>query len=393
MEYTSLVNKGIAQLMPYRIGKPLELVKSEMGVKNLIRLNAGESSYGVSRKVREVIENFSKKVAFYPDPNAYYLKNALFEVFKYKANNIVVGADVEELLSLIMRAFINEDSEVIVPRLSCIAHERAVVVSGARLIASAVKDDWTPDLDDILLRINDRTRMILLANPTIPIGGFTLISDIVNFMESVPPQVLVVVDEEYIEFLGDGVRDSYKEIKQYPNLIVLRSFSHVYGLASMPIGYMLCTEEICGILNTLRNPHNVSQLAMDCAVAALADQNFKNKVLSFYKVERTRYQDFCNYYGIGFLDTITNSITLNLGSRADYYYHCFMRLGIFTKHLNCLDLPTMINVTLGNAYQTDYMLKRMEQFILDDRQRQMNLSPVRKKRKTATDKTESMNDA
>lgn len=367
MEYTSLVNRGIAMLMPYRMGKPLELVQKELGVKNLIRLNAGESSYGVSRRVREVFDNYSKKTAIYPDPNCYYLKYALFQRFGYVVNNIVVGADTPDLLSLVLRAFVNESHKVIVPRLSSIHHERAVVLSGATIVPSAVDENWAPDLLDILNRIDDRTRLVLISNPTDPIGGYILGSDLENFLHEVPEDVLVVVDEAYIEFVGAGARELYELIEKYNNLIVLRSFSHVYGLASLRIGYMLCCEEISGILNTLRDPHNVSQIAQDCALAAVSDQGFIRKVLSFYDSERGRFQSFCDFYRLGMLPTKTNSVTINFGSRADYYYHCLMRVGIFTRHLASYDLPSMINITLGNAYQTDFLIARLEKFVVDDR--------------------------
>ena len=366
MEFSSLVNGGISNLMPYRMGKTIEQIQEEVGAKNLIRLNAGESPYGVSRKVREVLKQYESYIPYYPDSAALNFKNKLFNRFNYEIPFITVGADTTELISLICRAFLRPGLNVIIPQLSSIMHERAVQLSGAEIITTAIMDDWTPDFDAIVEAINDHTRMIMLSNPSNPIGAFSVFSQIDGLLRSVPNDVLVVVDEELVDYLGLGYKDLYPLLDFYPNLMILRSFSHAYGLAGLRIGYMLSCEEISGIINVLRDPYNVSSIALDCATAALSDGTFFNFVIEKTTVERNRFREFCGAYGLETIDTHTCSITINFGNKAERYYNALVQLGVFTRPLGYLGLPTLLNITLGHPRETDFVLKHIEQFLTTD---------------------------
>ena len=183
-----------------------------------------------------------------------------------------------------------------------------------------------------------------------------------------PEDVLVVVDEELVDYIGQGYRDIYELILTSPNLIVLRSFSHAYGLASLRIGYMLSCEEISGIINVLRDPFNVSQLALDCATAALDDVSFFNKVIHANDVERNRFREFCAYYGLTMINTKSCSVTIDFGEQAERYYNAFLQLGIFTRPLSYLGLRSLINISIGHPKATDFLLAKLEKLILSDAQ-------------------------
>lgn len=368
MDFSSLTNGHIAQFLPYNLVKPLEVVQEELGVKNLLRLNAAENPFGVSPRVSAVLHEYEKKICFYPDPGAYFLKKKLQKRFGYDLNRIAVGADTQELVSLLVRAFLNPEVKVIIPQLSSLSLERSVQLSGARIITTPIMDDWTPDLQAILDNIDNCTRMVLMANPTNPIGAFSVFSDLKAFMEQVPEDVLVVVDEELVDYIGQGYRDIYELILTSPNLIVLRSFSHAYGLASLRIGYMLSCEEISGIINVLRDPFNVSQLALDCATAALDDVSFFNKVIHANDVERNRFREFCAYYGLTMINTKSCSVTIDFGEQAERYYNAFLQLGIFTRPLSYLGLRSLINISIGHPKATDFLLAKLEKLILSDAQ-------------------------
>ena len=368
VDFTSMVGGGIAQLLPYRMGKPLELMQAQLKAPHLLRLNAGESPYGVSRKVREVLGRAEELLARYPDSGCYYLKDALKRLCGYELNHITVGADSAELISLLCRALVTPQVNVIIPQLSSLSLERSVQLSGARIITTPIMDDWTPDLQAILDNIDNCTRMVLMANPTNPIGAFSVFSDLKAFMEQVPEDVLVVVDEELVDYIGQGYRDIYELILTSPNLIVLRSFSHAYGLASLRIGYMLSCEEISGIINVLRDPFNVSQLALDCATAALDDVSFFNKVIHANDVERNRFREFCAYYGLTMINTKSCSVTIDFGEQAERYYNAFLQLGIFTRPLSYLGLRSLINISIGHPKATDFLLAKLEKLILSDAQ-------------------------
>lgn len=365
-DFAAMANGGIAQLLPYRMGKPLELMQAKLRTPHLIRLNAGESPFGVSRKVREVMQSYERNLNLYPDSGCYFLKQELKRLYGYELNNITVGADNEELITLLCRAFLNPQVNVIIPQLSSVTLDRAATIAGAAIIPTAILDDWTPDFDAILDAINERTRMIMLANPSNPIGAFALKSHVADFLSQVPEEIIVVIDEGLIDYLGGTYEDFYSLLSLYPNLVLLRSFSHAYGLASLRIGFMLSHEEICGICNVLRDPHNVSGLAQECALAALQDKTFITYVVRQTNAQRSRYRDFCARYGFAMIETRTCSVTIDFGANAERYYQELMRHGVFTRPLSYLGLNSLINITLSHADETTLVLKILENLALSD---------------------------
>lgn len=365
MSFSSLVNGGIAKQLPYRMNKPIELLQQELGAKNLLRLNSGESPYGVSRKVSKVMADYVDKLPYYPDASAYIFKQTLKSRKGYSINHIAVGADTHELISLLARAFLNDKVSVVVPSLNSIMLERAVNLSGARLINTAIDDDWGPNIESLISAIEPDTRMIMLANPSNPLGAFLVYADIELILANIPQDVIVVVDESLVDYLGYGYKDLYFLLDRYPNLALLRSFSYAYGLAGLRVGYMLSSDEICGIINVLKDPYNVSQLALDCASEALCDMVFINYVVERTNTERSRYNEFCSYYSLPILESKTSSVTIDFGDHALTVFNSLLSQGIFTRPLNYMGLSSLINITLGHPKENDFVLRRLEKILLE----------------------------
>lgn len=363
-DFTALTNGNIAQFLPYRMGKPVEVLQDELKVKNIIRLDAAESPYGVSRKVRDVLLRSEDLLPLYPDRGAYFLKEALHERFGYDSTNITVGAGSSGLATLLCRAFLNNSVNVVIPQFNNIALHRAAEISGAEVIVSAIHDDWTPDIDAILTAVNHDTRMIMFNNPSNPIGAFLVKSQLQQLLELVPDDIIVVVNEELVEYLGDGYEDCYTLISKFPNLVLLRSFSHAYGLAGMRVGYMLSGEEICGIINVLRDPYNVSGVALECARAALYDKTFLGMVLHHNAIERNRYRTFCAVVGLAMIDTVTNSVTIDFGQLANKVYQELLANGVLTRPMTYMGLNTLINIGMSHPAETDFVIERLESIFL-----------------------------
>lgn len=364
MQFSSLVNGGITKMLPYRMGKPIELLQQELGAKNLLRLNSGESPYGVSRKVSKIMADYVDKVPFYPDAGGYIFKQTLKERKGYAINHITVGADYHELISLMARAFLNDKVNVVVPSLNSLILERAVNLSGATLLSSGIDDNWCPNIEALLGAVNENTRMIMLSNPSNPLGAFLVYADIEMILSRIPSDIILVVDESLIDYLGYGYKDLYGLLNTYQNLVLIRSFSYAYGLAGLRIGYMLSGEEICSIINVLRDPYNVSQLALDCASEALTDMVFINYVVERTNTERGRYNEFCSYYSLPILESKTSSVTIDFGEHALNVYNALLSQGIFTRPLNYMGLPSLINITLGHPRENDFLLRRLEKILL-----------------------------
>ena len=292
------------------------------------------------------------------------VESVLDRVFKdakytYQINGeqIVVVQRKKETTSLVQTMTIDGD---------VLYAKDSTCIAGAAIIPTSIMDDWTPDFDAILDALNERTRMILLANPSNPIGAFALKSQVTDFLAQVPEEVIVVIDEELIDYEGQSYEDFYALLSLYPNVVLLRSFSHAYGLAGLRIGYMLSNEEICGICNVLRDPYNVSVLAQECAIAALQDKTFVTAVVKQTGVQRRRYRDFCAKYGFSMIDTRSCSVTIDFGANTERYYQELMRHGVFTRPLSYLGLNSLLNISLGAPDENTAVLKILETMALSD---------------------------
>lgn len=376
MDFSSLANPGIVEQLPYHMNKPLELIHKDLGAKSFVRLNAGENPFGVSRKVRKLLARYEENLNYFPDSGAYYLKQELKKRRGYEISNITAGCDAQELISLLLRTFVNPTHNVIVPQVNSYNIERSVKLSGAKLVLSSVNDDWSPNFDSIISKVDVNTRMVILANPSNPIGAFLGFSLINYLMNNLPEDVLVVIDESLVDYLGEGYRDLYEIVQAFPNLILLRSFSHVWGLANLRVGYMLSCEEICGLVNVMRDPFNVSQIGLDCATVSLSDVAFYQQVIKSTNVERNRYIDFCVYYGIPMADTITCSVTIDCGDKIDTYFNGLLKHGIYTRPLGYIGLPSLLNISIGLPRENDFVLERFERVIIDDRKRTQGIEVV-----------------
>lgn len=375
MAYADLIQGNISKFLPYKMNKPLDIVQKEMGLENIYRMHALECPYGASRKVHEVLKEYMRKMTtrteypninLYPDSNCYKLKHKLYEVYHYNTNQIVVDADVQALNTLICNAFLSKDMTVCMPNYSSFEMENLIKMRGIRLVLSNISEDWSPnfnDLADNVLATN--ARLVYIANPSIPFGGFAVKARISNFLSRLnPQQTIVVINEEFYEYLGNGYSDLYPLIKEFPNLILLRSFSHAFGLTDLRIGYALASDEIASCLNLMKIPYGVSQLAQDCACAALSDLAFVQDVVNSTTTERNRMWEFFTFFDLPIINTITNSITIPFGDQMDRFYHDLQMHGFFVRDLSYWVPYKLCNITLGRAAQTDIMLSCLEKAIL-----------------------------
>lgn len=375
MAYSDLIQGNAAQFLPYTMSKPLDVVQKDLRLKSVYRMHALESPFGVSRKVTAVLEDYVNnlsirnsypKINLYPDNNCYKLKCKLHENRLYDINKMIVGSDVFELSNLIIHAFLNPSMCAAMPALSSYEIESYLSVLGIKLILTPISEDWSPNLSILAQEVNRHdARLVYIANPSIPLGGFATRHRIQKFLEQLNPQkTIVVINEEFSDYLGHGYSDFYPLIDKYPNLILLRSFSHAFGLTDLRIGYALASEEIASLLNVMHMPYGVSQLAQDCACAALDDLSFTQHVIHCTNVERNRIHDFCSFFSLHMLNTITNSVTIPFGSRLGRIYHDLQRAGIFIRDLNYLGLEGLCNITIGRSSQTDILLQTLEKSLM-----------------------------
>ncbi len=265
----------LANLSPYKPGRPIDDVKREYGLQDVIKLASNENPLGCSPKAIEAIKNSLDSLGLYPDGNCTLLKEALSKKLNISSNNIILSSGLDEMMDLLAKTFFNKDDEAIMADITFPRYIATTMMMGAKPVIVPLVN-WTHDLNGMLNAITDKTKLIWLCNPNNPTGTMFTEKELIDFLDKVPENIVVVYDEAYREFVtrDDYTKDSIPLLNKYPNLIILRTFSKIYGLASLRVGYTMASEEIITNINKVRGPFNVNTLAQVAAIAALDDEDF-----------------------------------------------------------------------------------------------------------------------
>jgi len=267
----------ILSIKPYVPGKPLEELEREYGIKKSIKLASNENPLGPSPMAVEAIQSALEKLNRYPDGSGYNLINRIADKLKVSPGNIILGNGSDEIISMLTHTLLKPGDEVILPQPSFLIYDIMVRCAGATCV-NVPLNSLSIDLEEIKKRVTSKTKMVFLCNPNNPTGTIILKKEFERFLESIPPEIIVVVDEAYIEFVREqDCACGIEYINSTRLLVVLRTFSKAYGLAGLRIGYGVMSEEITGIINRIRLPFNTNSLAQVGAVAALDDEKFFKK--------------------------------------------------------------------------------------------------------------------
>lgn len=268
--------ESILGLSPYQGGKPIDELARELGLKNITKLASNENPLGVSAAVKEAVFNSLSSINRYPDGNCFELKKAIAEKLSVMPDMISLGNGSNELLELIARVFVSKKTdEVIFSQYAFVVYPLVTQALGATAKVSPAKN-YGHDLNSMLSLISENTKLIFVANPNNPTG--TLLSDdqLYAFLQKVPNNVPVVLDQAYFEYLNvDDLAIDW--LKEFDNLIITRSFSKAYGLAGLRVGYSACSPLIADFINRVREPFNVNYTAQVAAIAALSDDKQDRK--------------------------------------------------------------------------------------------------------------------
>lgn len=354
-DYSSIANGGLSRIKPYQAGKPIEEVKRELGIDNVIKLASNENPFGMSPKARAAAVECVNEGNFYPDSNGYYLKQKINEVFGYDTDTITLGAGSNELINLLFQAFVNEKTNVVLPEYSFVVYGMEATVNGAE-VRTIPLSDYNVNLDAVLAAIDENTRIVAFANPSNPIGTAIPSKDIREFVKKVPHNTLVVIDEAYNEFnSGDETfEDSAKWLEDCENLVVSRTFSKAYGLAGLRVGYMLANREITSLLNRLRAPFNVNIVALAAAIAAIDDREFLKKTVDNNNRERDRYEAFCREMGLFMIPSKANFVAIDFKPHdAQKVAKELLQRGVIVRPLLGYKLQDILRVSIGTPEQND----------------------------------------
>lgn len=306
-------------LRPYIPGRPIDDVKKEYGLTRVVKLASNENPYGFSPKVKELLVNEIESLEYYPDGGAVDLKEKLAEFHQISTDQLIVGAGLDEVIQIVSRAMLVSGDEIIVPDPTFPQYGHHATIEGADVVKVPVHPaTGEMDLEKMLESITFDTKIIWLCNPNNPTGTYVSQYKIKDFMEKVPDHILVISDEAYQEYVTEEeIGTSFILLNEYDNLMIMRTFSKVYGLAGLRIGYGIMSVALGKTLEVARLPFNTSTLAQKAAIVALEDQEFISRATKKNTAELEAWEKFLEELAIPYYVSQTNFIFVNVGEKSD----------------------------------------------------------------------------
>ncbi|MBN2120124.1 MAG: histidinol-phosphate transaminase [Candidatus Omnitrophica bacterium] len=351
--------KHLKNIKNYQPGKPIEEVKRDLGLRQVIKLASNESPFPPSKATRKaLIENICR-VNRYPDSQGYYLKRKLAANLKVKPGNIILGNGSDELIVLALRAFVDPGQEVIVGNPTFLIYEIQAKACGLRVVRSRLKD-FRYDLDDIKRKITKKTKLIFIANPDNPNGTYLKHEEIQSFLKAIPRKVIVFFDEAYCEFSPEDFPKSINFLKQGYNMIFTRTFSKVFGLAGLRIGYGIAKPELIRSLDKVREPFNVNSLAQAAACSCLNQKNQARQTVRYINKEKYFFYEGLGNLNLRFVKSATNFILVDLGRiSSKAVFSRLLKKGIIVREMSSWGFKNFIRVTVGTHSQNRRFLKAL----------------------------------
>ncbi len=368
--FIELAVAGVQGLQPYLPGKPIEELERELGVTNTLKLASNENPMGPSPLVIDVLQNPLPQLDLYPDGGGFILKDKLSQKLDIAPAKITLGNGSNDVLDMIARAFLCEGREAIYSEYAFAVYPISVQAVGATAkVSNALSSDhdenpYGHDLDAMQALITDKTRVIFIANPNNPTGTWLKSDELDSFIANVPEDVIVVVDEAYFEYVTEGeYPDTLQWLSKYPNLIVTRTFSKIYALAGLRVGYAVCSAEIADCLNRVRQPFNVNTPALLAATAALDDDEHLQNCVEVNAKGIKFWRAACQYRGLEYIPTVGNFITIDFEQNAMPIYDALLREAIIVRPIGNYGLPNHLRITISTVEENQQCLDALDKVL------------------------------
>jgi histidinol-phosphate aminotransferase len=358
----------VRAIAPYQPGKPISELAREFGLdeKGIIKLASNENPLGMSPLARDALEKEIAELARYPDGNAFDLKAALARRYAVPPECIVVGNGSNDLLEMVGSAFLAPGRAAVMSQHAFAVYPLATQARGARLVVVPAKN-FGHDLEAMAAAVTPEARVIFVANPNNPTGTFAGEAEVARFLSAVSPEVVVVLDEAYNEYLPQDRRyDSVKWLGRYPNLVIVRTFSKIYGLAGLRVGFGMMDAGIADLLNRVRQPFNVNSLALAAAGAALLDNAFVHKSYELNRAGMAQLEQGLRRLGLETIPSSANFISVRIPHRggkpaADKVYNELLKRSVIVRLLGGYEMPDHLRVTVGLPEENEAFLRALEQ--------------------------------
>ncbi|KAI5916192.1 histidinol-phosphate transaminase [Thauera sp. 2A1] len=362
MSVASQAPSYIRSIMPYQPGKPISELAREMGIPeaSIVKLASNENPLGMSAAAREAAKRALCEGARYPDGSAFAFKAALCRKFGVRQEQLVVGNGSNDVLEIAAQAFLAPGLSAVYAQHAFAVYPLATNARGARGIEVPAKN-FGHDLDAMAAAISPDTRMVFIANPNNPTGTFIPGPQLEAFLRKVPQDVLVVLDEAYTEYLADDQRyDAIAWLERYPNLLVSRTLSKAYGLAGLRVGYAIAHPEVADLMNRVRQPFNVSSIALAAAEAVLADDEFLARSADINRRGMAQLTAAFAALGLEWIPSAGNFVTVKVGDAAAVN-QSLLRQGVIVRPIAGYGMPHWLRVSIGLPEENARFIEALEQ--------------------------------
>jgi len=357
---------GISGLHPYIPGKPISELEREFGICNSVKLASNENPLGASPKAKVAVAGLLDELARYPDGGGFDLRTALAEFHNIEAEAVTLGNGSNDVLDLIARTFLAPGSEAIFSEHAFAVYPICTQAVGATAKISAAHDGtagprFGHDLKAMRALVSEKTRVIFIANPNNPTGTWLTKDELLEFIDSLPSNIIVVVDEAYTEYVEESAYpDATQWLKQYPNLIVTRTFSKAYGLAALRVGYGLSHPDVADLLNRVRQPFNVNALALAGALAALHDREHIERSVAINSAGMDQLTAGFKKLGLDYIPSVGNFVCVDVGRLGAEVDDQLLHKGCITRPIGGYGLPQHLRITVGLEDENQRFLNALE---------------------------------
>lgn len=352
-----IIKNQLLSLKAYEPGKTVEEIKNAYGLEKLIKLNSNENPYGCSEMVSEAMTMVTEQYALYPDGAATLLRDRVANQLNVNPHGLIFGSGLDEVIQIISRSLLTTGTNIVMASPTFTQYRLHAVIEGAD-VKEVPTINGIHDLDQMLLQIDKQTRIVWLCNPNNPTGTYVTDTALKTFLEEVPKETLVILDEAYYEFVtAEDYPNSLPLLEKYPNLMILRTFSKAYGLAGFRVGYGIGNPELIQMLEVTRLPFNTNRLGQIAAVAAFDDKVFLGNCLDKNRQGLKEFFVFCDQNNIDYYPSQANFIFIKT-NQAHHLFEQLLQRGFIVR-----PFPNGVRITIGKEEDNKQLLFQLQDII------------------------------
>lgn len=357
--------QALEAVAPYAPGRPVSEIKRQYGLTHVVKLASNENPLGASPRAKKAVESVADSIFMYPDPTAYDLRMALSARLNVAPEGFIFGTGSDGLIELICKTFLASGDEAIMPEPSFSLYELNVRSAGATPVKLSTDDAWRYNPTDMTALVTPKTKAVFLCNPNNPTGAAYSQAQQTALLQALSKDILVIVDEAYYEYACQAADypHSLAQLAEYENLLILRTFSKIYGLAGLRVGYGIAAPSLIEQMEKVRAPFNVSLPAQTAAIASLDDIDFVNRSLAENEENKAFLETAFSQMGLSFVPSATNFIAVNVKHDAKTVYEALLARGYIVKGGHVLGMPGYLRVTVGTRAECEGFISALKEVL------------------------------